>query len=53
MKFDDKVIGIGALALLGIVYMLVVGAGGNVPSGVVTTIAGSIAGLVTGKALNK
>ena len=52
-EVDDKTIGIGALALLGIVYMLVTGAGGNIPTGVITSIATGIAGLVTGRAMSK
>ena len=52
MKWDDKMVGICALALLGSVYIVVSGLGGKVPTEVVTNVIVAVAGLVTGKALS-
>ena len=52
-NLDDKAIGIGALTIIGVVYMLTTAFGGKIPTEVVTNITVGIAGLVTGKLLGK
>lgn len=48
---DDKAIGIGAITLLGMTYIIACVSGVQVPQGVVSTIIAAIAGLVTGRAV--